>query len=293
MSTEANKTVVRRYFAELVSQGKLDVADELFTPTFFAQRSALFPPEVPPGPERAKFIWSSWRAAFPDWHVDIEQLFAEEEGVAARISAAGTHLGELRRPAFSLAPPTGEAISLTASIWFTFQGGRIADLEETHNLGTVLQRLGIRRVGEPDPEANKAVVRRIVEEVWNRTNVDAADELFAPNFSRHGQVLGPAGVKAIMARLSAAQPDAHFTIDEMLADGDKVILRRSTRGTYTGTPTEHPLFGRVTPPAGLVMTLHAVNIFRLVDGKVAETWEYADIADLTQLGQQLGVSPKS
>jgi predicted ester cyclase len=155
----------------------------------------------------------------------------------------------------------------------------------------MLQGLGIRRLSEPDPEANKAIIRRLVEEVWNRTNLDAAEELFAAGFSRHGQVLGPAGVKALLARLSAALPDLHYTIADLLADGDKVIVRYSSRGTYTGAPFEHPVFGHVTPPAGLVTTRNAANIFRLVDGKAAEVWEYGDMADLTRLGQQLGVFP--
>jgi SnoaL-like polyketide cyclase len=67
-------------------------------------------------------------------------------------------------------------------------------------------------------EENKTVVQRVVDEVWNRNDVEAADELFAPDFSRHGQVLGPAGVKATMARLSAERPDLHYTIDDMVAE---------------------------------------------------------------------------
>lgn len=137
-------------------------------------------------------------------------------------------------------------------------------------------------------EDNKTVVQRITEEVWNRSNLDAANELFAPDFSRHGQVLGPAGVKTHLARLSTERPDLHYRIEDIFAEGDRVVIRWTSRGTYTGAPIQHPLFGRLTPPAGTVVASSGINIFRLVNGKVVEVWEYGDLASVAR---QLGVLP--
>jgi predicted ester cyclase len=266
VSLEVNKALVRRYFEELASQGKLDVADELFGPSFGQSHPERFPAEVPPGPERGKFIWATWRAAFPDWQVEILDLLAEGERVAARIAASGTHRGELRRPAFTVAPPTGERISVTGTVWFTFQDGRIADIEETHNLGAALQRLGIRRVGEPDPEANKAVVRRLIEDVWNRANPAAADEIIAPDRLFAGRPAPPQVVREASARVVAARPDHHVIINDLVAEGDKVAVWWTARGTHLGEYV-HPVFGRLAP-TGKPLTINGLAIHRVAGGKL-------------------------
>jgi predicted ester cyclase len=135
--------------------------------------------------------------------------------------------------------------------------------------------------------ANKALVRRLVEEVWNRTNLGCCAAIIAPDFSRHGQVLGPAGVQAIIARLSANWPDLHYTIEDMVAEGDRVVIRSTVRMTSTGAPVQSPLFGRITLPAGTVVAISGINIFRIADGKVAETWE---LSDLASAARQLGIN---
>jgi steroid delta-isomerase-like uncharacterized protein len=133
-------------------------------------------------------------------------------------------------------------------------------------------------------EGNKSIVRRIVAEVWNRANLDAADELFAANFTRNGEKsLGPEGVKAIMSGVTAAMPDLEYTIDDLIAEGDKVVVRWFARGTHTGE-WQRPGMGLLAP-TGRQITLRAMNLFRIDDGKAAEVWEFGDsIGFLRQIG---------
>ncbi len=99
-------------------------------------------------------------------------------------------------------------------------------------------------------EQNKATVRRIVNELWNRADLSAAGELFAPQFSRDGEVLGPAGVQAIIGRMAAAQPDFHWTIDAGIAEGATLVLVHTRYFTHPSVSL-HRVFGAAlhTDPA--------------------------------------------
>jgi steroid delta-isomerase-like uncharacterized protein len=132
------------------------------------------------------------------------------------------------------------------------------------------------------PDEAKAVVRGYVDTVWNRQQMDRADECVAADFIDHGalpgQAGGLAGAKQKWAMYQAALPDLRVTIDDMVAEGDKVAVRRS----YTGTHQGH-LFG--VPPTGKAVRFVGFGIFRLADGRIAEHWELFDrFAIMQQLG---------
>lgn len=118
-------------------------------------------------------------------------------------------------------------------------------------------------------EENKARIRWVFEEVFNQGQLAAIDEVAAPDFVDHtplpGQPAGSAGFRHIYTFLRTAYPDLHFTVEDLLAEGDKVAIRWIMRGTQTGE-----LLGR--PPTGQPHTEHAIVIFRLVGGKVVERW---------------------
>ena len=131
-------------------------------------------------------------------------------------------------------------------------------------------------------EANKANAQRFVDEVVNGGNLAVIDELLAPDFVDHG---GPVGVpptrdgtKAIMAMLHKAFPDLHATVDDVIAEGDKVVQRTTSHGTMTGA-----MMGM--PPSGKSATWQQIHILRFANGKQVEHWAVID-----QLGmlQQLG-----
>ena len=97
-------------------------------------------------------------------------------------------------------------------------------------------------------EENKALFRRAYEELWNRGNLSVADELIAPDFINHaasaGSNRGPESMRWLAAMLRSAFPDLHFTIEELVAEGDIVAGRLTMSGTNEG-----PLVGM--PPPGV------------------------------------------
>lgn len=135
-------------------------------------------------------------------------------------------------------------------------------------------------------EQNKMLVRRAIEEVWNQGNFDLVDELIASDLVIHlpapGQeVRGPEGVKQFYGMLRAAFPDIHFTINDQIAEGDRVVTRWTAQGTHTG---EY----RGIPPTGRQFKVTGIDIDRVAGSKVVECWPIED--DLGLL-QQLGLVP--
>lgn len=134
-------------------------------------------------------------------------------------------------------------------------------------------------------EELKAIARRYIEEVWNKGNLALIDELFTPDHINHspnaGQMAGPEGLKQLIASFRHAAPDLHFTIDDMLAEGDRVVTRWTAQGTHQGE-----LMG--VPPTGKRITVTAIVIDRIVDGRFVEHWAGRD--DLGMY-QQLGLIP--
>jgi steroid delta-isomerase-like uncharacterized protein len=134
-------------------------------------------------------------------------------------------------------------------------------------------------------EANKDVIRAYVETIFNQRQVERAEELVAPDYVDHaalpGQAPGLEGAKDKWAMYLAGIPDLRITIEELVAEGDKVAVRRSYAGTHRG-----PLLG--IPPTDKQLQLGGISIFRLAGGKITEQWEELDQLALMQ---QLGVLP--
>ncbi len=134
-------------------------------------------------------------------------------------------------------------------------------------------------------EEAKAVYRRFVEEVINKGNVSIIEELYSPDYVDHsappGAPPGLAGVRMIPALFRGGFPDLHFTIEQMVVDGDKVGTYVVGRGTNTG-----PFMGM--PPTGRHAEWESFGIFRVVNGKIAEHWGQPDLLGLMQ---QLGAVP--
>jgi steroid delta-isomerase-like uncharacterized protein len=139
----------------------------------------------------------------------------------------------------------------------------------------------------PKPETvldrNKALVRRQFEELINHKSLEALEDL-APDFVDHQappeQPPGPEGVRQWITHLHQVCPDLQVTIEDIVADGDKVVVRNTWRGTHTG-----PLFG--IPATGKPFTLTGIVLWRIEGGKLRERWA---LVDRWGLHQQLGVA---
>jgi ketosteroid isomerase-like protein len=134
---------------------------------------------------------------------------------------------------------------------------------------------------------NKAIIRRVVDEVWNQRKLDVLDEICAPNFALYdpsvpGLSRGPEGAKQYVGLFCAAFPDIRVTADDLFAEGDKVALRWSATGTHQGE-----LMG--IAPTGKQVTVTGHAIYRIANGKIEEDWITGDTLGVLQ---QLGVIPK-
>src|SRR5258708_40168665 len=120
-------------------------------------------------------------------------------------------------------------------------------------------------------EANKAIVVQLYEEIFNKGDLDLADKLIAPNAVNHDPEAPPdipggaPGVKAVVTMLRSAFPDDHHTIEDLVAEGDKVVVRLTHSGTHQGT-----FLG--LPPTGKQITKTSIHSFRFADGKLVEAW---------------------
>jgi steroid delta-isomerase-like uncharacterized protein len=130
-------------------------------------------------------------------------------------------------------------------------------------------------------EANKTIIRRRVEEIWNQGDVAIADELIADDYLSDGRTIGREGYKQFVAGVRAAFPDLRFTLDDLVAEGDRVAVRYTARGTHSGA-----FMG--IPPTGKQVTFTGIDLFRIAHGRMAEEWLMFD-----QLGllRQLGAVP--
>ena len=134
-------------------------------------------------------------------------------------------------------------------------------------------------------EENKALVRRFVQ-VWGKGSLDTVDELAAPDFSVYYHLLretvhGPEAFKQVLREVHAGLPDVEAVSEDVIAEGDQVVVRWTMRGTHTGE-----LLG--IPPTGKQVTLTGITIYRLTDGKIVEERGEEDALGFMQ---QLGVIP--
>jgi C-1 hydroxylase len=111
-------------------------------------------------------------------------------------------------------------------------------------------------------EENKAIVRRMIE-AYNKHNLDWFDEFIAPDYFDHTNQVGPEGVKQLFNMGFKGFPDWHETIEDIIAEGDKVWVHLTYTGTHTGE-----FFGLA--PTGKRVNMTAVAIYRIVNGKLVE-----------------------
>jgi steroid delta-isomerase-like uncharacterized protein len=133
-------------------------------------------------------------------------------------------------------------------------------------------------------EANKAIVRRFIDDVFLRGRFDAVDELVTDDFTPH--TWGPMppgrdGLKQAIDRVSQGISDPRMTIDDMIGEGDTVAVRLTSSATQTGT-----FMG--LPPSDKRYEIGEIHWFRLRDGRIAEHWHQADFLGMLR---QLGAMP--
>ena len=135
-------------------------------------------------------------------------------------------------------------------------------------------------------EENKAIAHRWNDEVWSKGSLAAMDELLATDFAFNYPAPGVApdreGYKQTMTMWRAPFADIHSTTEDIVAEGDKVAIRWTWRGTHKGE-----YMG--VAPTGKQATITGISILRIVGGKIVEEWgEMDNLGMMGQLGVQLG-----
>jgi predicted ester cyclase len=133
-------------------------------------------------------------------------------------------------------------------------------------------------------ESNKAIVRRFVENIQKK-NLNAAFADYSPQFKDHevppGTPSDLEATKQFFTMVIAAFPDQEATLEDIVAEGDRVVTRLKIRGTHQGS-----FMG--VPPTGKSLTFEVIDIIRIVDNKVVEHW---GLTDQVGMMQQMGVLP--
>jgi len=287
---EQNKAIARRYYDEILNQGKKEVIDELMSQDFLFTISTQSEPFH--GPQGFKQMVDYIHTAWPDVHITVEHLLADGDTVVGHWTGSGTHRGIMYNTVMGDIPPTNRRFTIDGMTWLTIRNGKIVEsLANEDTLGMLLQ-LGVLNLGGPEPvrtspEQNKVLMRRYFNEIMNQNKQELIDELLSPTFAfriptRPEPIRGRDGMRGFVTLLHNAFPDIHFQIDREMAEGDKAAARWTISGTHKGE-----FLG--APASGNRIEDHGVDIFRIANGQIEEI--FVNENDLG-LMQQMGVIPK-
>jgi steroid delta-isomerase-like uncharacterized protein len=192
-------------------------------------------------------------------------------------------------------PPTGKQITMTGIAIFQIVGGKIVGAWSIPDMLGVMQQLGVMPAtheeytwgtpsevtGEPgDPVTNTALVLYIVEKFWNQKNVNVLGETHSRDSIAHNPVMPVNPLPFDLYKQAclihiAAFPDMQVTTDDIIAEGDKVVIRWTVTGTHQGE-----LMG--IPASGIQVTWSGFTIYRFADGKIVENWWAYDALGMMQ-----------
>ena len=255
--TETNKAVLQRVFDDLFNGHKVDAIAEIYHQDFVSHHFG-YPDSG--DIEAQKRMVASIDKTIPDYHEHLQEMVVEGDLAACRWISTGTFNEwdvTLRTPCLSL---------------YRFQDGKIIE-----------QWLSFSE--SPQELINKAIVQRVATTL-NKGDLAAFRELHAPDFRYYGPTGGKPLTRNELTELNrqfrAAFPDLSVTIEDIIADGDKVAARIGWRGSHQGDY-------QGIPPTGKKMTSETMVLIRLAEGKIVEGREQFDELSFRQ---QLGADPR-
>lgn len=292
--TSENKATVERWL-ELWNKGDLTIAESILSPEFVSH-IPQFPNVTEIESYKAEIVKTG--TDIPDFHATLDDIIAEGDKVAGRFTATGTM------------KPANVKYTNTWIVLFRFAGDKIVEEWWQFDMLGVMQQMGtvpsmsegppaMRRsapedfiwgtpsevTGDPgDPEANKALVMREFK-AWNQGDLDTLmtvlDEIFATSFVYHDPARPHVSDLASYKKWAAEEcitpfPDLQLPVEDIMAEGDKVVVRWAFSGTYTAFDKQ--------------VTQTGTTIYRIADGKVVEAWCACDMLGTVQ---QMGAIPPS
>jgi steroid delta-isomerase-like uncharacterized protein len=279
MSSDENKILACRFLRDIWSEGRMEVADEILAPDFVMTLGVK--PFRVDGPEGLKGLATRNRAAFQglNYDVDEQNMVAEEDRVIAPWTMSAKHVGQ-----WGDSTPSNKDVSIKGMSFFRVADHKLTECKVQNEALSLLRQVGtLPPLGAPEfktVEANKALVRRYIEELLIKENFAAAPQLVTERFQIErsalpGGIKGPAALHRQMDMLRAAFPDLELTIADLFAEGNKVAVRFEAPGTHTGE------FMGIAP-TGRKVTWRGIVIYQIEDGKVDHAWADWDDAGLIQ-----------
>ncbi len=284
MSVEDNKTLARRYYAELMSNGDLSFVDKYMLPEFeFSNPTHVDPYRG----QEFKNLVTMLRGAFPDVKFTIEHLLGEGDTVVGHWTARGTHTGTPLKTLKGDIPAKGNPFVIDGMSWLRFKDGMFIEARINEDtLGLLMQIGAIPGPPRPAPtptDANVATVHKYFDNLMSEGNLELIPEIMSPNLAFHIPTLpdairGHEGMKAFVTGLRTGFPDIKFTVERWCAEGNKVAARWFIEGTHKGV-----FLGM--PPTNNHVRDQGVDIFIFQEGKIAEIWvNENDLGLMKQLG---------
>ena len=299
---EEAKAVVRRWNDEGWSGGNYDLAHEIIAPVMTVHGAGG--QAVGMGPEGLIDLIKTWRTAFPDGHMTVDDIIVEGDLVGIRNTWHGT-----QTESFYGIPPSGKEVHVTSVGLDRVIDGQVSEGWGELDMVGMMQQLGAMPVagagavatgrspewgpsagaagGPAATPADKDAAIRFVEALGAGEAASLADVVDPDDFVDHNPVWGTTTwheVVAAMAMLRAAMPDLRVEVerDIVIREGDQVSVHSVLTGTHTGGE----LFG--VPASGKRATWTGNDFLRFAGGKVVERWVSADTLTLFQ---QLGILP--
>jgi predicted ester cyclase len=302
-SPDEAKEIIRRWNNEGWSGGKYELAHEIISPNMVVHGAGG--QTVGMGPEGLIDLIKTWRTAFPDGRMEIDELIVEGDTVAIRNTWYGTQQAE-----FYGVPPSGKPVAVTSVGIDRVQDGKVTEGWGELDMVGMMQQMGALPVLGPgavaagkepvwgptrsgaggssgSPEENKAILRQFIAALSSADAATAGDLVDSAAFVDHNPGWGTESFDSVLeshAVLRRAFPDLRFDVDEtnMVSEGNQVAAHSVVRGTHTG----EPLLG-VEPTGTEVVWTHS-DFVRIADGKIVERWT---ATDMLTLFQQAGVLP--
>jgi steroid delta-isomerase-like uncharacterized protein len=302
-SPEEAKEIIRRWNNEGWSGGKYELAHEIISENMVVHGAGG--QTVGMGPDGLIDLIRTWRTAFPDGRMEIDDIIVEGDTVAIRNTWYGTQQAE-----FYGVPPSGNKVAVTSVGIDRVQDGKVTEGWGELDMVGMMQQMGALPVvgpgavangqepvwgptsSSPDgssgsPAENKELLLRFIAALANADRTAAGELADADAFVDHSPGWGTRSFDSVVdsyAALRAALPDLQFEVDQsnMVGEGNQVAAHSVVRGIHSG----EPLFG--AEPSGNEVVWTHTDFVRVAGGRIVERWT---ATDMLTLFQQAGVLP--
>jgi steroid delta-isomerase-like uncharacterized protein len=302
-SPEEAKAIIRRWNEEGWSGGKYELAHEIISPNMVVHGAGG--QTVGMGPDGLIDLIKTWRTAFPDGRMEIDDLIVEGDTVAIRNTWYGTH-----REEFYGIPPSGKSVAVTSVGIDRVQDGLVTEGWGELDMVGMMQQLGALPIVGPgavandapavwgptrssadgstgSPDENKQLLLRFIQALAAADGAAAGELVDRDAFVDHSPGWGTDSFASVVdsyAALKRALPDLRFDVDQsnMVCDGDQVAAHSLVAGTHTGDA----FLG--AEPSGKELVWTHTDFVRIADSRIVERWT---ATDMLTLFQQAGVLP--